>query len=165
MLSRSKQVQWVDNSPENLLVADDLLMMFPNAAIIHVVRDPCEVCTSMLLSGFEMEDWSRDLDNAITTWKDYAAAGQSAKSRHPERVLEVINAKMRNNSDEVAAEIASFLRIADGTPIERFLTSERVNSSYDAASKLPDAAGRVTASSKEDREEFAGERKVHTGTL
>ena len=83
--------------------------------------------------------------------------GQSAKSRHPERVLEVINARMRNNPDEVAAEIASFLRIADGTPIARFLTSERVNSSYDAASKLPDAGGRVTASSKEDRERFLQE--------
>ena len=158
MLSRSNHLQWLDNSPENLLVADDLLMMFPEAVVIHVIRDPREVCASMMLSGFEREAWSYDIDEAIATWKYYMETGQSLRARHPDRVMEVMHARMLQDPDALASEISKFLTLKNARPIAQFLRTECVNSSYDASSKLTHPGGKSISASRQQRETFLNEK-------
>jgi predicted ATPase len=157
MRSRSNDRVWVDNSPENLLIADDLLLMFPDALIINVVRDPREVCASMLLSGFNREPWSTDLDEAISTWKHYASIGTDLKSRHPDGIAEVMHRDMVHQPDELATALAALLKIPSGDSIANFLQEKRINSSYDARSRLADASGAAVSASRERRRQFLDE--------
>ena len=161
MLSRSGAAEWVDNSPENLLAADDLLLMFPSAVFVYVIRDPRQVCASMLLSGFDREPWSHDLDEAIATWNHYAATGLSLESKWPGRVLRVMHHQMVHHPDSVASTLARFLNVPDASPIEFFLRSERVNSSYASTSKLAQQDGTLISASEDQRQTFWDQNASH----
>src|SRR4051794_11083619 len=102
MLSRSGGKQWIDGSPENILVGAQLLQMFPEAQLFHVVRDPRAVCLSMLTSGFD-QDWAHHLEKAVVTWNHYVGAGQELAARFPDRVLQIKQEDMAASSDAVAA--------------------------------------------------------------
>src|SRR6185437_10868209 len=102
MRSRSGGLQWIDGSPENVLVGEELLAMYPGARMFLLVRDPRATCRSMLTSGFDT-DWARDGDVAIRTWLHYAEAGMALASAHPDRVLPVRQEDMRDDAVGVAA--------------------------------------------------------------
>ena len=126
-------LQWVDGSPENVLVGEDLLTMFPGAQLITLVRDPRAVCRSMLTSGFDTP-WAHDAVEAVRTWKHYATVGLALAERLPGRVLQIRQEDMLAEPDTVAAAIAHRLELADARPIAAFLATRRVNSSFDKSS-------------------------------
>jgi hypothetical protein len=133
MRSRSEGLNWVDGSPENLMVADPLLRMFPDARMFHVVRSPQAVCLSMLTSGFR-EPWARDLGAAIETWKHYVSTGLSLVRTFPERVTRIRQEDMRASPGRVAIEIGGHLGLEDVEPISAFLACQKINSSFDKTS-------------------------------
>jgi sulfotransferase family protein len=124
-LSRSIGRRWVDSSPENLLIAEDLAVMFPYARFVHVVRDGRAVVCSMLESGFT-EPWASDFDAACETWAHYAREGAALQRARPDRVLTVRNEAL---PDE-CARILEFLRVPSHPGPRTFLATTRVNSSY-----------------------------------
>lgn len=131
--SRSGGAQWVDGSPENLLVGEQILEVFPEALIINVVRHPEKVCISMLNSGFA-EAWASDIDVAVTTWCHYAEVGLALLSAYPDRVIGIKQEDMLHNPGHVAETLRKRLRLADASQIEAFLTTRRINSSFSALS-------------------------------
>ena len=134
MRSRSDGLQWIDGSPENVLVGRHLLTMFPDAQMFFLVRDPRAVCRSMLSSGFDTP-WARDADEAIATWKHYAQVGTMLAAEQPDRVLQIHQEEMLREAPAVAAAVGARLRLTDAKPIETFLATRRVNSSYDETLK------------------------------
>ncbi len=137
--SRSGGLRWIDGSPENILVGEQLLQMFPDAHIIHVVRDPRLVCLSMLSSGFP-PPWARDLDQAVKTWCDYVVAGARLADAHPDRVLEVRQEQMLSDPASVAAALGARLGLTMPDHVSQFLARRRVNSSFDPASQADSSA-------------------------
>jgi hypothetical protein len=138
MLSRCDGKQWVDGSPENVMVGEQLLQMFPEAALFIVIRDPRAVCLSMLTSGFDM-DWASDISRSIETWKHYIRVGQKCASRFPDRVLQIRQEDMLGSAQFVAEAIAMRLDLDDPGPIAGFLTRNRVNSSFKKGSYMPNS--------------------------
>ncbi len=144
MQLRSDGRQWVDGSPENLLVGKALLRMYPRAHMFHLVRDPQAVCFSMLTSGFA-EPWASDIDEAIRVWKHYATEGLAVGETFPDRVTRIRQEDMRTDPAGVAAELGRRLGLADVDMIAAFLANETINSSADWASNNTLSSDRPTA--------------------
>ncbi|HKC23927.1 MAG TPA: sulfotransferase, partial [Thermoanaerobaculia bacterium] len=123
-LSRSEGKRWVDSSPENLLIADSLSLMFPRARFVHVVRDGRAVVRSMLASGLD-EDWARDLRSACETWVHYVRAGLAFQTAHRDRVLEVRSERLAAEPEAELASILEFLHVDPHPGPLRFLRSRR----------------------------------------
>ncbi len=153
MTSRSEGLRWIDGSPENILVGDQLLQMFPRAQIIHVVRDPRAVCRSMLSSGFPPE-WARDLDAAIRTWQHYVKAGAALAEACPDRVTEIRQEEMLGEPNAVAAKLAARLGLQAPDYIAQFLATKTVNSSFDRSSQAEPSDRPPGDAAVIDKEEF-----------
>ncbi|HTT79911.1 MAG TPA: sulfotransferase [Stellaceae bacterium] len=139
--------QWIDGSPENVMVGEQLLQMFPSAHMFVIVRDPRGVCLSMLNSGFKSE-WAHNLAAAIREWKHYVPLGRALAAAHPDRVCEIRHEDMRQCPAAVAATIGERLGLSAPRAISEFLATTTINSSFENRSP-PEAARR--------RDEFLAE--------
>jgi hypothetical protein len=145
--------QWVDGSPENVIVGQRLLAMFPGAHMFVAMRDPRSVCLSMLNSGFAPA-WARDLDAAIREWRYYARAALELAAFCPDRVLIVKQEDMRHRSAEIVAAIAERLRLGNPEAVSRFLSTTTINSSFDKKTYADDSPFRSQHAVPFPREEF-----------
>lgn len=76
---------WVDHTPSNIRYARTLLRLFPEAHMIHIVRDGRAVAASVLPL-----DWGpNEIDNAARYWEERLAHGFAAESLWPQRVTRV----------------------------------------------------------------------------
>ena len=149
----SGAAQWIDGSPENVLVGPALLAMFPTAHMFVAIRDPRFVCLSMLNSGFT-SPWARDLDAAIREWRDYARAAARLATLCPDRVLLVKQEDMRHRSGAVAAAIGERLALSRPETIADFLSTTTINSSFDKQTYADDSPFRAQREVAFPREEF-----------
>ena len=120
---------FVEQSPENILVVDKILIMFPDAKIINMIRDGREVVSSMLKSGFQ-SPWSKDFEMACETWKHYAIKGYEFSQKYPERVFNVYQRDLVYDTENAVRQVYTFLNLDyEGSTVE-YLKMKRVNSSY-----------------------------------
>ena len=85
--SRSGGLRWVDPTPLNTIMVEDLADMFPGATFLNLVRDGRSVVRSMgrfrdnleakkgPVPDAEMPPWTDDFRSACETWTRYVAAG------------------------------------------------------------------------------------------
>ena len=140
--SRSEGRRWVDPTPLNTLMVNDLSAMVPGAYFIHIVRDGRNVVRSMRrfrqtveelrgpIPSDEMSAWTRDFREACATWVNHVETALRFEQAHPQRCVTV------RNEDLAAEPYAGFGRIhrflgvaADDGPAEFFDTT-RINSSF-----------------------------------
>lgn len=63
---------WIEDTPYNLLRADELLQLFPTMKLIHIYRDPRDVLASYLTQdwgGDEAAVTARRLHNVLKKWR------------------------------------------------------------------------------------------------
>ena len=78
-------VIWVDHTPANSRFAQTLFSLFPDAKLIHLVRDGRAVAASVLPL-----DWGpNEIDSAARFWAERLAYGLAAESRWPQQVIRV----------------------------------------------------------------------------
>jgi hypothetical protein len=138
--SRSGGRRWIDQTPLNTLMLDDLALMFPGAQFIHILRDGRDVVHSMshFLRKFEnrpaartyVPAWASDFGEACRTWRRWVEAASSFCGRHPERAVTVINAALAADPAAGFAAIHRFLGVEDEPGPARFFAEERPNSSF-----------------------------------
>lgn len=120
---------YLEQSPENILVVDKLIDMFPNTKIINMVRDGREVVCSMLKSGFKTP-WSNDFQKACEAWNHYAKKGYEFSQKSPEYVLNVYQKELVNNTENSVRDVYKFLELEYEHSTTLYLSTKRVNSSY-----------------------------------
>lgn len=120
---------FIEQSPENILVVDKLLIMFPNAKILHMVRDGREVVSSMLKSGFK-SPWSKDFEKACETWNHYAKKGFEFSTKYPQNVLNVYQKDLVHDTENAVKKVFDFLELDFEENTLHYLKTKRVNSSY-----------------------------------
>ncbi len=83
-----------EKSPQNVLIFSELLELFPGAKLIHVVRDPRAIVSSLLRVGIRAEQkgvttagYTRTLKAAVVYTKKCFAAGFGAAKRTPDKIL------------------------------------------------------------------------------
>jgi tetratricopeptide (TPR) repeat protein len=59
---RDDAARVIDKLPDNYMFAGWLSLAFPNAAIVHCLRDPCDVALSCWRTQFSKINWALDLD-------------------------------------------------------------------------------------------------------
>lgn len=62
---RHNAIRIVDKLPDNYMLAGWLRIVFPNAAIIHCLRDPRDVALSCWQTQFSKLNWSFDLNHIV----------------------------------------------------------------------------------------------------
>ena len=72
----------VDKQPGNFFHLGLISIVFPNATIIHAVRNPLDTCLSCYFQNFSTLDWANDLKVIATTYRLYRET-----MAHWERVL------------------------------------------------------------------------------
>jgi hypothetical protein len=76
---------WLDHTPKNIRYAHTLFAAFPDARMIHIVRDGRAVAASVLPL-----DWGPNvIDSAARYWAERLAYGLAAEIRWPDKVIRV----------------------------------------------------------------------------
>ena len=102
VLALTGKPYWVEKTPENIYLIGPFIKMFPDAKIIHIVRDPRDVMLSMLRRG-------NSLEYAASRWLMPVAAVQNYRGdRH---VLEIRYEDLILKSQQTFKAICAFLGV------------------------------------------------------
>jgi hypothetical protein len=78
---------FVEKTPQHVRFAEEILRDFPEARLVHVLRDGRDVCVSMQMRAMGA-DWSpADRRTQIDLWRDSVERGLQVLERHPERTF------------------------------------------------------------------------------
>jgi len=78
---------FVEKTPQHVHFAEEILRDFPEARLVHVLRDGRDVCVSMQMRAMGA-DWSpADRRTQIELWRDSVERGLEVLERHPERTF------------------------------------------------------------------------------
>ena len=106
-----RKARWIDGTPENTFYMYSLSLLFPQAAFIHILRDPNDVALS-LMSFSQAGAGGKDLDEsaAYSQWLrnvEYAVKGERAFGQ--ERVLRIEYSDLINSSEDTVRKCLDFL--------------------------------------------------------
>jgi hypothetical protein len=127
--SRSENRIWIDATPAYTNVAPQLMVFFPTAKFIHIIRDGRAVVNSMLTSGFPGSDFN-DFEQASKAWVFYVNKGREAMRTFPGRVHEIRNENLVANPEQELSSIYTFLELEPCAESSTFIRTKRINSSY-----------------------------------
>lgn len=103
-LARGAQ-RWIEKTPNHLLSLDQILDAFPDAKIVHIVRDPRDVARSMRSLPWAS---SHVLGNAWL-WRDWYRRSGSARSSHSASIFTVRYEDLVTDPEVVISAICDFI--------------------------------------------------------
>jgi hypothetical protein len=150
--SRSGGLRWVDPTPLNTVMAEDLAEMFPGALFLNLVRDGRAVVRSMgrfrdnleakkgPIPDGEMPPWTHDFRSACETWTRYTVAGARFAAANPARCLTVKNEALAADPSAGFSRIQEFLGLTPDDRPGAFFGRRRINSSFSEDQSEPNWA-------------------------
>ena len=133
--SRANGKIWVDATPSNTLMVEELMLMFPKAAFLHLVRDGRQVVRSLLASGFAMRE-ARDFRTACEYWSHMTSIALQAEQTDPSRVKRVYHAQMLYDPQALIEATLEFLHLENSDEPARFLRENCINSSFQSPGSI-----------------------------
>jgi hypothetical protein len=105
---KASPAAWIDHTPGNIKFASLLFDQFPDARLIHMVRDGRATASSVM--GL---DWGPNtVVTAAKWWVDYVTRGLAAESVYgPERVKRVVYEDLVSEPEGTLREVCDFLGI------------------------------------------------------
>lgn len=102
----------VEKSPGHSLVADQILEILPDAAFLHVIRDPREVVCSLRAAGRSWgKNWApNNVTDAARMWSERVEAGLSVAGL-TRRYSEVRYEELSRDAAGVLGRVCDFLRL------------------------------------------------------
>lgn len=98
---------WIDHTPANIRHTKIIFELFPDARLIHLVRDGRAVAASMIPL-----DWGPNtIDNAAKFWKKKILLGLEAESKWQEKVIRVRYEDFIHDTEKILKHICFFLNI------------------------------------------------------
>ena len=114
---------YIDKLPPNFMLAGFIHRALPKARILHMRRDPLDVCFSNWKAMFgDSYAYSYDLGALASHYEQYARLMAHLRAAMPGVILDVDYAKLVNEPETVAREVLVFCRLpyeADCSDIER----------------------------------------------
>jgi hypothetical protein len=99
---------WIDHTPSNLAIGHVLLEQFPDARLIHLVRDGRAVAASVIPL-----DWGpNDVIAAAFDWIISVALGLALETRYPGRVLRITYEDLVRSPADVLQRACAFAELA-----------------------------------------------------
>ncbi len=108
---------WIDHTPGNVSYASSMARLFPDAKLVHVVRDGRAVAASVLPL-----DWGPNTAaEAAKWWAGHVATGLAAERRFPGRVLGVRFEDLLADPEATLRAVCDFV----GTPYDPAMVGTR----------------------------------------
>lgn len=99
----------VDKHPLNFLNIGLILMMFPNAKIIHTVRDPLDTCLSCFFQHFTRgQDYSFNLNQLAHFYNDYARLMEHWQMLYPGKILDLEYESLIENQESESRRLIAY---------------------------------------------------------
>jgi tetratricopeptide (TPR) repeat protein len=99
----------VDKHPLNFLNIGLILMMFPNAKIIHTTRDPLDTCLSCFFQNFTRgQDYSFNLNQLGHFYNDYCRLMEHWQMLYPDRILALAYESLIENQASESRRLIDF---------------------------------------------------------
>lgn len=113
-LNKPHATIWVDHTPENISYADALLAHFPQAKMIHIVRDGRAVAASIMLL-----DWGpNSIIKAAQWWMRMTAFGLAVETAiGPKHIVRVRYEDLVLDPERVLRQLCSFLEVDYQSPM------------------------------------------------
>jgi len=100
------KARWGDKTPHYVRAVPVLLRLFPEARVIHTIRDGRDVALSWLASRLE----PRNLFTAAGAWRDFVSDGRAAgRAAPPGAYLEVRYERLITHLEPVMREVCAFI--------------------------------------------------------
>ncbi|MEC7926926.1 MAG: sulfotransferase, partial [Candidatus Neomarinimicrobiota bacterium] len=100
------KLRWGDKRPYYIKYLRQLLHLFPDAQIIHIIRDPRDAVASLL----SMSWWKKNLMNSILNWKEAVRRGSIMKKHLPsDQYFELRYEDFIDNPEQWIRQICGFL--------------------------------------------------------
>lgn len=99
--------RWGDKTPYYVLHLPTVIEMFPNAQIIHLIRDGRDCCLSMLQRKHDLRIFNTY--HAAYTWDKYVRAGQQFGNIHPASYHEIRYEDLLNHPEQTTSRLCDFL--------------------------------------------------------
>ena len=129
---------FTDKMPANFLLVDHIARALPHARILHMVRDPMEVCFSNLKELFaDAYPHTYDQAEMATHFIRYRSLMQHWHARHPGRILDIAYEDLVRAPEQAARRVLDFCGL-DWNP--------------DVLASAPRASAVATASAAQVRE-------------
>ncbi len=117
----------IDKQPLNFYHIGLIAELFPNAHIIHAIRDPRDSCLSCYFQNFTQgQPYSFDLTNLGAFFNSYKKLMAHWKSIVPNMIFEVNYEDMVSNRESVTREILNFIGVEWHDDCNRHQHTERI---------------------------------------
>jgi hypothetical protein len=158
--SRSEGKRWIDQTPLYVMLAHNLIHMFPGCFFIHILRDGRNVVHSMVSIltarwvGRELPDviknspkpaWMTDFRAACSTWRRFVEVALQFQAGNPTRCLTVRNERLLADPAKGFSEILQFIQAPHEPGPANYFRSTRLGSSF------PNVPGRPTELQRSER--------------
>lgn len=135
------KTSYVDKLPPNFMLAGFIHLALPNAPILHIKRDPMDVCFSNYKAMFgDSYPYSYDMENLASHYSNYRRLMAHWHQVMPDRILDVSYNALVRDSERTVREILSYCKLPyepgcadltrNGTPvatISSVQTRQRIN--------------------------------------
>lgn len=98
--------RWFDKTPQNVYGAAMLLAEFPSSKLIHIVRDPMDVVTSLRVGKIVKVE---NIVGACNYWNEAAEIISVMKRAYPKRILELRYEDLLSDFDEVIKRVLEYV--------------------------------------------------------
>lgn len=99
---------WGEKTPEHLLYVPQILQWYPNAKIVHVIRDPRAVCASLAKVPWA----SNDVVSNARVWNRYLAFAEGLETpRQTASLLDIRYEDLIFNPEGILRQICAFIGI------------------------------------------------------
>ena len=119
----------IDKMPSNFLHLGLINMLFPDARIIHCVRDPFDTCLSCYFQNFEYKiaySYSYNLEHLGIYHKEYQRLMKHWLAVLPLKIMEVHYEQLVSNQKNVSRDMIKFCGVEWDERCLRFYESKRV---------------------------------------
>ena len=116
------KTRWGDKTPYYILHLDIILEMFPEAQIIHIIRDGRDCALSMLERKWDLQIFN--IYHAAYIWNRYVTAGQDFGAIHPDRYFEIRYEDILNKPKLSMEKLCNFLNIQFDDSVINFRKSD-----------------------------------------
>lgn len=151
----------LERTPEHATVLDVIAEVYPDARVIHIIRDPRDVVRSLLA-----QEWGpTTVAEAAEEWRSSVAAARAASARVP-HYREVRYEAMLGDPRTHIADLFAWLGLSSGTSVEAALTEGGVRFNVDpTAPAVQEAKWRTTMRPDDvaEVERVAGDLLTETG--
>ncbi len=134
----SDSLRVVDKMPSNFFCLGLISLMFPNARVIHCMRNPLDTCLSCYFQDFfQSTDWCYEQENLITYYRGYEKLMSHLKQVLNIPIMDVSYEEIVSDQENVSRKLIEFCGLDWKDDCLKFHKAKRVVStaSYDQVRK------------------------------